>query len=105
MTTKSTDTQSAGYFLGFAQVWCQNQTDQAARQSALTDPPLRRVGWRLTFVQNFEEFGKAFGCKKGQPMYPVTLPGLVTCFALRVDSTKWNEFIENEPGRNCGLEF
>jgi len=21
-------------------------------------------------VQNFEEFGKAFGCKKGQPMYP-----------------------------------
>jgi len=21
-------------------------------------------------VQNFDEFGKAFGCKKGQPMYP-----------------------------------
>ncbi len=21
-------------------------------------------------VQNFDEFGKAFGCKKGQPMMP-----------------------------------
>jgi len=21
-------------------------------------------------VQNFDEFGKTFGCKKGQPMYP-----------------------------------
>jgi putative endopeptidase len=58
------------YFLGFAQVWCQNQTEQSARQSALTDPhsPGR---WRVNgSVQNFDEFGKAFGCKKGQPMYP-----------------------------------
>jgi hypothetical protein len=29
-------------------------------------------------VQNFDEFGKAFGCTKGQPMYPgEILPGLV----------------------------
>jgi len=65
-------TEAQRYFLGFAQVWCQNQTDQAARQSALTDPhsPGR---WRTNgSVQNFEEFGKAFGCKKGQPMYPVS---------------------------------
>ena len=58
------------YFLGFAQVWCQNQTEQSARQSALTDPhsPGR---WRVNgSVQNFDEFGKAFGCTKGQPMYP-----------------------------------
>jgi putative endopeptidase len=64
-------TEAQRYFLGFAQVWCQNQTDQSARQSALTDPhsPGR---WRTNgSVQNFEEFGKAFGCKKGQPMYPV----------------------------------
>ena len=63
-------TEAQRYFLGFAQVWCQNQTDQSARQSALTDPhsPGR---WRTNgSVQNFEEFGKAFGCKKGQPMYP-----------------------------------
>jgi len=64
-------TEAQRYFLGFAQVWCQNQTDQSARQSALTDPhsPGR---WRTNgSVQNFDEFGKAFGCTKGQPMYPV----------------------------------
>ncbi len=62
--------ESQRFFLGFAQVWCQNQTDQSARQSALVDPhsPGR---WRTNgSVQNFEEFGKAFGCKKGAPMYP-----------------------------------
>jgi putative endopeptidase len=64
-------TEAQRYFLGFAQVWCQNQTEQSARQSALTDPhsPGR---WRVNgSVQNFDEFGKAFGCTKGQPMYPV----------------------------------
>ncbi|MGA2216448.1 MAG: M13 family metallopeptidase [Terracidiphilus sp.] len=64
-------TEAQRYFLGFAQVWCQNQTEQSARQSALTDPhsPGR---WRVNgTVQNFDEFGKAFGCTKGQPMYPV----------------------------------
>jgi putative endopeptidase len=63
-------TEAQRYFLSFGQIWCQNQTDQSARQSALTDPhsPGR---WRTNgSVQNFEEFGKAFGCKKGQPMYP-----------------------------------
>jgi|CZKL01.1.fsa_nt_gi putative endopeptidase len=63
-------TEAQRYFIGFAQVWCQNQTDQSARQSALTDPhsPGR---WRTNgAVQNFDEFGKAFSCKKGQPMYP-----------------------------------
>jgi putative endopeptidase len=63
-------TEAQRFFLGFAQVWCQNQTEQSARQSALTDPhsPGR---WRTNgSVQNFDEFGKAFGCKKGTPMYP-----------------------------------
>jgi putative endopeptidase len=63
-------TAAQRYFLSFGQIWCQTQTDQSARQSALTDPhsPGR---WRTNgSVQNFEEFGKAFGCKKGQPMYP-----------------------------------
>ena len=62
--------ESQRFFIGFAQVWCQNSTEQSARQLALTDPhsPGR---WRTNgSVQNFEEFGKAFGCKKGQPMYP-----------------------------------
>jgi len=63
-------TAAQRFFIGFAQVWCSNQTEQSARQLALTDPhsPGR---WRANgSVQNFEEFGKAFGCHKGQPMYP-----------------------------------
>jgi putative endopeptidase len=63
-------TEAQRFFLSFGQIWCENTTDQSARQSALTDPhsPGR---WRVNgTVQNFEEFGKAFGCKKGHPMYP-----------------------------------
>ena len=74
---KSTDekidgyTEAQRYFLGFAQVWCQNQTEQIARQLAVVDPHSPGK-WRVNgSVQNFEEFGKAFGCTKGQPMYPV----------------------------------
>jgi putative endopeptidase len=63
-------TEAQRYFLGFAQVWCENRTDGAARQGALTDPHSPGQ-WRVNgTVQNFDEFGKAFGCKKGQPMYP-----------------------------------
>jgi putative endopeptidase len=63
-------TEAQRYFIGFAQVWCQNQTEQSARQSALTDPHSPGK-WRVNgSVQNFDGFGKAFGCTKGQPMYP-----------------------------------
>jgi putative endopeptidase len=65
-------TEAQRYFLGFAQVWCENQTDEVARQLALTDPhsPAR---WRVNgTVRNFDQFGKAFGCAKGQPMLPAT---------------------------------
>jgi putative endopeptidase len=65
-------TEAQRYFLGFAQVWCQNQTEQAARQSALVDPHSPGK-WRVNgSVQNYDEFGKAFGCTKGQPMYPAS---------------------------------
>jgi putative endopeptidase len=64
-------TEAQRYFLGFAQVWCTNETEQTARQAALTDEH-SDDRWRVNgVVQNFDEFGKAFGCKKGQPMYPV----------------------------------
>jgi len=63
-------TEAQRYFISFGQVWCENRTEQSARQSALTDPhsPGR---WRTNgAVRNFDAFGKAFGCAKGQPMYP-----------------------------------
>ena len=63
-------TEAQRFFIGFAQVWCSNQTEQSARQLALTDPHSPGK-WRTNgSVQNFDEFGKAFGCHKGQPMYP-----------------------------------
>jgi putative endopeptidase len=63
-------TEAQRFFIGFAQVWCSNQTEQSARQLALIDPHSPGK-WRTNgSVQNFDEFGKAFGCHKGQPMYP-----------------------------------
>ncbi len=58
------------YFIGFAQIWCGSQTDQIARMLATTDPHSPGK-WRVNgSVQNFDEFGKAFGCKQGTAMYP-----------------------------------
>jgi putative endopeptidase len=64
-------TPAQRFFISFGQVWCQNQTEQSARVLAKTDP--HSTGqWRTNgTVQNFDEFGKAFGCKVGQPMMPV----------------------------------
>ncbi|HSY69051.1 MAG TPA: M13 family metallopeptidase [Edaphobacter sp.] len=63
-------TPAQRFFITFGQVWCQNQTEQNARVLAKTDP--HSTGeWRTKgTVQNFDEFGKAFGCKVGQPMMP-----------------------------------
>jgi endothelin-converting enzyme/putative endopeptidase len=61
------------FFLGWAQVWCQNQTDEIARVRVQTDPhspPPVRVN---AVVQNMPEFRKAFGCKEGQPMAPAKM--------------------------------
>jgi putative endopeptidase len=63
-------TESQRFFLSFAQLWCQNQNSRSARRSASVDPhsPAR---WRVNgTVQNLEEFGEAFKCAKGRPMYP-----------------------------------
>jgi putative endopeptidase len=55
-------------FLGYAQVWCQNVTPEAARMRAHTDPhsPGR---YRVNgVVSNMPEFQQAFDCKAGAPM-------------------------------------
>ena len=63
-------TPAQRFFIAFGQVWCENRTEQSARVSAKTDP--HSAGeWRTDgTVQNFDQFGKAFGCKVGQPMMP-----------------------------------
>ena len=73
---KSTTAEIDGYtpaqrfFIAFGQIWCENQRPEAAINQAKTNP--HSTGeWRVKgTVQNFDEFGKAFGCHPGQPMMP-----------------------------------
>jgi len=71
-TTEKIDgyTPAERYFISWGQVWCENTREEAARLRAKTDPHSSGQ-WRVNgSVQNFDEFGKAFGCKVGQPMMP-----------------------------------
>ena len=56
------------FFLGFAQVWGENQTIESQTRAALTDPhaqgPFRINGT----VVNMPEFQKAWGCAENAPM-------------------------------------
>jgi putative endopeptidase len=58
------------FFIAFAQVWCgQHRPEQAIQQAKTDTHPTGE--WRVRgTVQNFDEFGKAFSCKKGDPMMP-----------------------------------
>ncbi|MFC6645417.1 M13 family metallopeptidase [Granulicella cerasi] len=58
------------FFLAFGQVWCENSTEQSRRVAAKTDPHSAGQYRTNGSVQNFDEFGKAFGCKVGSPMRP-----------------------------------
>lgn len=59
------------FFLGYAQIWCQNVTPQAARLRAKTDPHSPGEYRVNGVVVNSAEFQRAFGCKAGQPMVSV----------------------------------
>jgi putative endopeptidase len=58
------------FFLSYAQVWCENATDQDIRRRAQED--VHSSGrWRANGVlQNMPEFRKAFACRAGTPMAP-----------------------------------
>ncbi|HEY3835003.1 MAG TPA: M13 family metallopeptidase [Bryobacteraceae bacterium] len=56
------------FFLGYAQIWCENARPEQERLQATTDPhslPQYRVNGTLS---NMPEFSTAFSCKLGQPM-------------------------------------
>ena len=59
------------FFIAYAQVWCENATDEDFRRRAQED--VHASGrWRTNGVlQNMPEFRKAFGCRDGTPMAPV----------------------------------
>lgn len=56
------------FFLGFAQVWCQNVRPEATRLRAQTDPHSPGEFRVIGVVKNTPEFAKAFGCSAGDPM-------------------------------------
>ena len=61
-------TQEQLFFLGFAQVWCENATDASSRARAIVDPHSPGQFRVNGTVQNMREFGTAFSCKAGDPM-------------------------------------
>ncbi len=61
-------TEAQRYFLGWAQIWCDNETEELQRLRAQTNPhAIDRFRVDGT-VSNMPEFQQAFSCKAGQPM-------------------------------------
>jgi len=58
------------FFLAFAQNWCDNMRPERLRLQVQTDPHSPGQFRVNGVVRNLPEFGKAFGCKAGQPMMP-----------------------------------
>jgi putative endopeptidase len=56
------------FFLGFAQDWCAVWRPELERLVATTDPHSPSRFRANGVLVNMPEFGKAFGCKAGQPM-------------------------------------
>lgn len=58
------------FFLADGQTWCGSQRPEQMRLQVQTDPHSPEEFRIIGVVQNMPEFGKAFGCKTGQPMMP-----------------------------------
>jgi predicted metalloendopeptidase len=56
------------FFLGYAQIWCENTTEQSARMQAATNPHSPGEFRANGVLQNLPEFQEAFSCKVGDPM-------------------------------------
>ncbi|MBV9503146.1 MAG: M13 family metallopeptidase [Acidobacteriaceae bacterium] len=56
------------FFLGYAQVWCENQRPESLRNSVRTNPHSPGEFRVIGVVENVPEFAKAFGCSAGEPM-------------------------------------
>ncbi len=56
------------FFLGYAQIWCENARPEYSRNIVRTDPHSPGQFRVLGVLQNVSEFGKAFGCPVNSPM-------------------------------------
>jgi len=66
--TKEGFTAEQRFFIGFAQVWCENHTPETARLLAKTDPHSPGQYRVIGTVENNPDFAKAFNCKPGSKM-------------------------------------
>lgn len=60
-------------FLGWGQIWCQNQRPEEARRRATVDSHASGRYRVNGVVSNMPEFQKAFSCKAGAPMVGQTM--------------------------------
>jgi putative endopeptidase len=58
------------FFLAYGQNWCGALRPQAEQLQVQTDPHSPQQFRANGVIRNMPEFGKAFGCKVGQPMMP-----------------------------------
>jgi putative endopeptidase len=58
------------FFLADGQNWCGSQRPEQLRLQVQTDPHSPEEFRIIGVLQNMPEFGRAFGCKTGQPMMP-----------------------------------
>ncbi|HEX3893732.1 MAG TPA: M13 family metallopeptidase [Terracidiphilus sp.] len=58
------------FFLAHGQNWCGSIRPEQVRLQVQTDPHSPRQFRIIGVIENMPEFGKAFGCKTGQPMMP-----------------------------------
>ena len=63
-------TPAQQFFIQYGQVWCESRRPEYSRMMVKVDPHSPGKFRVDGVVQNFDEFGKAFHCKKGSPMYP-----------------------------------
>src|SRR4029077_9402837 len=56
------------FFIGFAQIQCENARPEAERLKAATNPHASNKYRVNGVVSNMPEFAKAFSCKAGAPM-------------------------------------
>jgi endothelin-converting enzyme/putative endopeptidase len=56
------------FFVGWAQMWCENRTDEIARLHAKTNPHSPGKFRANGVVSNMPEFAKAFSCQANAPM-------------------------------------
>jgi endothelin-converting enzyme/putative endopeptidase len=61
-------TEQQRFFLGWGQVWCDNETEEVQRMQAQTNPHAIDRFRVNGVVSNMPEFQTAFGCKADQPM-------------------------------------